>query len=208
MKRAWVGLVLAGLIADGAQAGELRLGAWLGPNVASLDIEGVPEAERESRTDLAAGGVLGWRWNSGWSLQLRPSYAGRGARVQIEGAQADISAGYFELPLLVTRELGSGRARPYLLAGAAFAQRTSAKAKFGATEIDIDDDFESSDASLRFGAGLRGNRDGAEPFVEVEYTHGLKDLNTAGAGLGSEVGAIRNRGFQIRAGVSFGLGEK
>jgi hypothetical protein len=107
--------------------------------------------------------------------------------------------------LLITRELGAGRVRPYLLAGGALGRRSSAKAVSGTQEQDISDDFAGSDASLRAGAGVRLRSVAAQPFLEVEYTHGFKDLNTRGGGLGSAVGAIRNRGLQLRGGISFGI---
>ncbi len=129
---------------------------------------------------------------------------GRGAKVLIGGSQAVIEAELIELPLLATRDLARGRARPYLLAGAAIGWLTSAKAVLGSVEEDILDDFEGTDASVRLGAGVRLASVSGQPFVEVEYTHGLSDANR-GEGLGAGVGAIRNRGVQFRGGFTFGL---
>lgn len=205
MKRA-VLLLSVGLLATPERAAaEVRAGAWAGPNIASLDIEHVSEADRESRTALAVGAVVAWRPGPAWSLELRPSYVGRGSKVRIQGASASIEAWLWEFPLLLTRDLGAGRVRPYLLAGGALGHLSSAKAVFGASEQDILDDFERTDLSLRAGAGARLFAVAGQPFVEVEYTHGLSDANSNGQGLGQDVGAIRNRGIQIRGGFSFGL---
>lgn len=209
MRRSMSALVVgAGLaFGTGAGAGEVRLGVWAGPNLATLQIEDAPEDAREKRTAAAFGSVLAFRFAAGWSLELRPSHVGRGAKIRIAGSQSVIQGTYVEFPLLITRELGAGRVRPYLLAGVALARRSSAKAVSGTHEQDISDDFEGSDASLRAGAGMRFRSVAAQPFLEVEYTHGFKDLNARGGGLGSAVGAIRNRGLQLRGGISFGIGK-
>jgi hypothetical protein len=206
MKRAVRALVAAGMtVTAGTVGAEVRLGVSGGLNVASLEIEDLSDDERDSRTAAAIGAVLAWRPGEAWSVELRPAYVARGAKVLIQGSQVAIEAALFELPLLVTRDLGKGRVRPYLLAGAALAHLTSAKAVLGSVEEDILDDFERTDASLRAGAGLRMANVSGQPFVEVEYTHGLTDLNAENAGLGAGVGAIQDRGVQIRGGFSFGL---
>jgi Outer membrane protein beta-barrel domain len=206
-RRAWVLMAATSVtMAGAARAAELRAGVWGGANVASLEIEGAPRDERESRTAAAFGALFAWRPAEAWSLELRPAYVGRGAMVDVEGARADIRSNFVELPLLVTRDLGGSRVRPYLLAGAALGHRTSAKAVFGSDEQDISDDFARTDVSLRAGAGLRARLSHAQPFLAVEYMHGLKDLNPQRAGIGSGVGSIKNRGIQVRAGVSFGFG--
>jgi hypothetical protein len=204
MRRTLWAVVAAGiLMTAGSVAAEVRLGLSAGLNVASLEIEGRPGDEIETRTVPAFGASLAWRPGA-WSLELRPAYVGRGAKVLIGGSQVAIEATLVEFPLLVTRDLGQARVRPYLLAGAALASLTSAKAVLGSIEEDIEDDFGKTDASLRAGAGVRLAGVPAQPFLEVEYTHGLTDVNE-GAGIGAEVGAIRNRGLQIRGGLSFGL---
>lgn len=206
MKRTVRALAAAGMAAiAGAATAEVRLGFSAGLNLASLEIENLPDDEHEGRTAPALGAALSWRPSEAWSLELRPSYVGRGAEVLIAGTQVDVEATLFEFPLLVTRDLGSARVRPYLLAGAALGFLSSAKAVVGTVEEDVEDDFASTDASLRIGAGARLANVSGQPFVEVEYTHGLTDLNEQRGGLGADVGAIRNRGVQIRGGVSFGL---
>jgi len=205
--RAWlVGTSLAAATAANAEA---RLGAWAGVTFASLEIEDLASGDREGRTTGAFGATLAWRFgDDAWSVELRPGYVGRGAEVRIGGSQVAIEASAFELPFVLTRDLGRGALRPYLLAGAAIGHQASAEAVLGSTRQDISDDFEKTDASLRAGGGLRLGRVSGQPFLEVEYTHGLTDLNAERSGLGGEVGAIRNRGVQVRAGVSFGLGGK
>ncbi len=201
VSRVLVGVAAA--VAVDAGAAELRLGAWGAVNFSSLEIERL-QPEPDGRTAAAFGVAFAWRPNPAWSLELRPSHVGRGARVLVAGSPVDIEATVLELPLLVTRDLGHGRLRPYLLGGAALGHVSTATARFGSTEQDIVDDFERTDASLRAGVGLGWRASSVQPFLEVEYTHGLSDLN-GGTGLGSAVGAIRNRGVQVRGGVSFGL---
>lgn len=206
MRRTVWALLAAGLaITGGAAAAEVRGGIWGGANLARLEIEDLPENEHEGRTAPAFGASLAWRPGDAWSLELRPSYVGRGAKVLIAGSHGVIEATLIELPLLITRDLGGGRVRPYLLAGVAVGWVRSATAVLGSTEQDISDDFGDTDTSLRAGAGARLRHVSGQPFLELEYTHGFTDLNTRSDGLGSGVGAIRNRGVQIRGGISFGL---
>lgn len=195
-------LVALGLaLALEARAGELRLGAWGGANVSALEIERL-QPEPDGRTAGALGAVLAFRPGSRWSLELRPSCVGRGASVLVAGSAVEVRASVLELPILVTVDLGQSRLRPYVLAGAALSHVSKATAVSGATEQDIVDDFARTDTTLRVGAGLAWRGASAQPFVEVEYTHGLSDLN-GGTGLGRAVGAIRNRGVQVRGGISF-----
>lgn len=195
-------------VATGVSASEVRLGAWGGPNLARLEIEDLADSDHEGRTALAMGALLSWRPARAWSLELRPAYVGRGAKVRIAGGQATIEASLIEVPLLVTRDLGGGRVRPYILAGAAIGRSVSAKAVFASREQDISDDFEKTDVSLRAGAGMSLRDMSGQPFFEIEYTHGMTDVNSRSRGLGAGVGSIHNRGIQIRLGVSFGLGGK
>jgi Outer membrane protein beta-barrel domain len=200
--------VLSGGAGEAQGESSVSVGVFGGTNLASLDIEGAPKEARERRTALAVGVLLAVRPAEAISIELRPSYVGRGARVLVAGVQADVEADYIELPLVLTGELGHGRVRPYALASAALGFRTSAKTVTPAGKQDIADDFAGTDTSLRLGGGLRLRSASAEPFVEGEYAWGLKNLNTRATGLGAGLGAIRNRGLQIRAGVSFRLGKK
>jgi hypothetical protein len=195
--------------AEHAAAAELRAGGFLGAHLATIRIgDAPPDLEPTKRTSLALGALLAWRLGESWSIELCPSYLVRGAHVPIASQDVEIRAPFLELPVLATLELTHGRARPFLLAGAGIGIRTSATAVTPSGEQDIGDDFGSTDASLHLGAGMRFPAASAQPFVEVEYAWGLKDLNANASGLGSGLGTIRHRGLQIRAGLSFQLGGK
>lgn len=207
MKRLMLTVVLA-MSASMSFAAEWRLGGVFGANLASLEIKGVPDNENKRRTSGAVGAVLSLRPSDSWSIEVRPGYTAGGAKVVVEGAEATFQAGYLDVPVLVTRDLTSGSTRPYLLAGFAFSHLSSAKVKLRTGTVDIKDDFEGSDTSLRLGAGLRASRSAGQPFIEVEYARGFRNLNTQASGLGAGVGAIRNRGLQFRIGFSVGLNGK
>jgi hypothetical protein len=197
-----------GVLPTRAAAGDVRVGALVGPNWTTLRIEsGPPDLEVKKHTGIAVGAVLAWRPRESWSVELRPSYVGRGSRTVVAGQSVDIRTPFVDLPVVITQDLGSGRLRPYVLAGGAVGFRTSATADFPSGEQDVGDDFASTDASLRFGTGLRWVTASSQPFLEVEYTLGLTDLN-GGTGLGTGLGPIRNRGFQVRGGLAFRLGKK
>ena len=204
MNRLLLTVILA-MSASTSPAAEWRLGGVFGANLASLEIKGVPDSENKRRTAGAVGAVLSLRPSDSWSIEVRPGYTGGGAKVVVEGAQATFRAGYLDVPILLTKDLGSGSARPYLLAGFAFSHLSSAKVKLPTGTVDIKNDFEGSDTSLRIGAGFRASKAAGQPFVEVDYTRGFKNLNSQASGVGAEVGAIRNRGLQIRIGFSAGL---
>lgn len=201
---AW-GLSLA---ASGAFA-EIRVGGWVGANATTLRIEDAPpDLETQRVTRPSVGGILAWRTGDRFSLELRPGSVGRGADVQVEGVRTEIQSRSFEVPLLATFDLTRSRVRPYLTAGLAVGFRSSATATSPRGEEDIADDFESTETSLRVGAGVRFAAVSGAPFIEVEYAQGFNDLNAQGTGLGTGLGAIRNRGVEVRAGFSFPLGGK
>ncbi len=204
MNRLMLTVVLA-MSASMSPAAEWRLGGVFGANLASLDIKGVPDNENKRRTSGAVGAVLSLRPSDSWSIEVRPGYTGGGAKVVVQGTQATFQAGYLDVPVLLTKDLSSGSTRPYLLAGFAFSHLSSAKVKLATGTVDIKNDFEGSDTSFRIGAGLRASKSAGQPFIEVEYARGSKNLNSQASGLGAEVGAIRNRGLQIRVGFSVGL---
>jgi hypothetical protein len=197
-----VAVCLAG--APAASAGEWRFGISAGAALSKLTISGLPAGEIDRRTGGAVAAIAAFRPSDRWSIEFRPGHAGGGARVVVSGAKAEIVANYFELPLLVTRDLGSSNARPYVFTGVALSSLTSAKAKLPTGSTDIQRDFADSDVSFRLGAGVRRAGSGVQPFVEFDYAWGTKDVNKERSGLGAEVGAIENRSAQIRAGFTFG----
>lgn len=208
-RAAWTILWVASLGAPiEAAAGEIRVGVFGGANRTTIRIEnGPPDLQLTRYTGLAVGGVVAFRPGDSWSIEFRPSYVARGTKALVAGENTEIRTPFVELPVLVTQDLGTGRVRPYVLAGGAIGFRTSATAESPSGKQDVADDFESTDASLRFGTGLRWESARSAPFVEVEYTLGLSDLNRT-TGLGTGLGPIRNRGFQVRAGLGFRLGKK
>jgi hypothetical protein len=196
------------LAAGGAHA-EIRLGGWLGANTSTLRFEEAPPGLGTKSATLVSGGViLAWRAGERFSLELRPGSVGRGADVQVEGVRTEIRSRSFEVPLLAAFDLTRGRVRPYLTAGLAVGFRSSATATSPRGEEDIAGDFESTETSLRAGAGVRFGAVAGVPFLEIEYAQGLNDLNAQRTGLGTGLGAIRSRGVEVRAGFSFPLGGK
>lgn len=190
--------------ASPATAGEKRFGISAGLNLSTLQIAGLSASEVKGRTGGAFAAIFSFRPSDRWSVELRPGFTSGGAKVLVEGASAQIVANYIDVPLLVTRDLGSSRTRPYLLAGVAVSSLTSAKAKLPTGSVDIKRDFEDTDLSFRLGVGIRRSGDGSRPFLEFEYAWGTKDANAKRSGLGAGVGSIENRSAQVRAGVTFG----
>ena len=199
------------LLASDAGA-EHRIGALAGASFASLaQTPRVGGTEIENRLGFLVGGVVDFSLGERFGVRLEPMYIEKGADLVIaseEGpgrAAAETVLGYIEVPALLRATVTSGRVQLYGLAGGALAFRTSAKGRTGSDiDADLDRLFETWDVALALGGGVGFDAGGARIFVEGRYSWGLRNLNPFGDD--AEVSSSKNRGAQILAGVSFGLG--
>jgi hypothetical protein len=204
------------LLARPAQA-EMRLGPVLDLNVASVSIDSDELAglETSSLTRYGAGVRFSIDLASGLSLDLSPMYLGKGVEIDVPAGVEDVSRitaryGYVELPVELRYAFLSGSVKPYLLAGPRLSILASGegKAEFvGGSEQteDLKETTKGVDFGVAFGGGVDlavGQK--AHAFVEGLYALGLTNFNDDPADAGA---SWKHRGFEIRAGVTFGLGK-
>jgi len=164
----------------------------------------------DRRTLYGVGGVLEVRLNEHWSLRTEPMYLQKGTQ-NIDGDQVSYKAEYLEVPLFLKLSLGSGSARPYVMAGPSIGFRLSSELSVEDEEIsgtfDANEVTESVDFGIDFGAGLSLRLNGVSFFVEGRYDLGVADFFTGG-----EVGGqltddvnVFTRGLQAMAGITIPL---
>ena len=165
----------------------------------------------DRRTLYGLGGVLDVHLNERWSLRTEPMYLQKGAQ-NIDGDNISFKGEYLEVPLFLKLSLGSGPARPYLMAGPSVGFRLNTEVIFDNAEIagtfDADDVTESVDFGVDFGAGLSLRLSGVSLFVEGRYDLGVTDVFKGGeiAGQVSDDADVFTRGLQTMAGITIPLG--
>ena len=188
-----------------------RIGVFGGSNFAHVTTDALPpEVDLSSRTGFQAGGLVGWDLGPRLSLELQPMFQSKGSTVRIseQGVTAVAHArfNYLELPLLVKYSMGSGRVRPYVLAGPTLGFSRSAKVEILGVEEDIKDQIKSTDFGVGFGGGVRMPAGRTTLFAEGQYTLGLKNIYKPDPGEETEM--AKNRGFQLKIGMSIPLSRR
>jgi Outer membrane protein beta-barrel domain len=201
-----------------------RVGVVGGLNFADAEVEIIRQsADVSSRTLFGLGGVVDLRLSKNFGLHLEPMYLQKG------GASKDIQPGvdfrlkssYVELPIFFKAEFGN-TVRPYLMAGPSVAilLRADLEAELGGIVFkgDAKDATESVDFAAAFGAGVSYPLGRSAIFLEGRYFLGFTNNIKGGtfevaAGplveeltWNKETDKLKNRGFQIMAGVTYALG--
>jgi hypothetical protein len=207
---------------------KLQTGIITGLNFASADVEIMEEgADITSNTLLGIGFILDYGLNDMFSLRLEPMYLEKGigkSELDIQpGVEWELKSSYLELPIFIKAEFGSD-IRPYIMAGPSFGLLLSSELQAEVSGIifegDPKDATENMDVSAVFGCGLDYQMDKFSIFLEGRYSYGF--TNTIKGGIveissghineeiewDKETDMVKNRGFQIMAGVTFPLGEK
>jgi hypothetical protein len=216
--KSWIGLgtAVATLAVVAPAMAEMRVGGVGGVNLATLSTE-EQGVELGTLTRWGAGGVLEVDLGERLAVATRPMFVGRGADIEALPGLGDVAArgpgsyartelDYIELPLLLKYSLPTGGVRPYLIAGPSLGIRLDATgvSKFGTApeeRANLEDDLERTDWGLSAGAGLGTNVGSAYVFAEAVYALGLTNINKD-----ASEGSGKNRGLQIRAGVTLRLG--
>jgi hypothetical protein len=210
-KLIYVGMLL--LFSTIAVAGGTQLGLIGGLNMANLSEE---NAEYDSRMCFGFGGVVELGLGENLALCLQPMYLQKGASEDMMGITADIKLAYLEVPILLKYTLGSGSAKPYLLAGPTIGMNMSSKfvMEFLGVELEADtkDITESLDYGIDVGAGVSIALGKNNLFVEARYNLGLADIFKAGEidfegdKMEMEDYEVKTTGIQIMAGIKMPLG--
>jgi hypothetical protein len=207
-------------------AAKLQLGIIGGMNFSTADVEVMEEgADISGTTVFGIGGVLDYSLNQTFSLRLEPMYLQKGigkSELDIEpGVEWSLESSYLELPIFFKAEFGND-IRPYIMAGPSFGLLLSSelRAEFAGITLkgDPKDATENIDVGAVFGGGINYPMDRFSVFLEGRYSYGFTNnikggtVNISGGNItqdiewDKETDIIKNRGFQIMAGITFPLG--
>jgi hypothetical protein len=193
-------LTLAATAAIPAGAAELRLGPLAGANAATISVTNPePWNAYGTKTRPIFGAIAELRLGPSLSLAVEPAFVGKGFTLteSDETMRADLD--YVEVPLYAKYRLTRGSVRPYVGGGAflGFLRRAEMDG------ADFKDEVKDTDAGLAFGGGIELVSGSATLFLDGRYALGLTNIS---ASLDDTDSEARNRGLQVRAGVTFRLG--
>lgn len=206
-------------------AAQHRIGVIGGLNLADVDAEIQDQpTEASSRTLFGIGGVVDLSLNRTFSLRLEPMYLQKGAgktELAVQpGVEWRAKSTVVELPLFLKAEFGQ-TFRPYVMAGPAIGilLNSDVEARLSGVTFkgDAKEATKSIDVAAAFGAGVSYPVGQSSFFLEGRYSLGL--TNTVKGGTfdiaagpvveeilwDEDTDTIKNRGFQIMAGVTFPL---
>jgi hypothetical protein len=195
-------LLATAAVPAATNASDLRLGLQGGANNGVLSVTNPdPWDAYSTRARPVFGALLEVGIGPNASIAIEPSFVGKGAKYTEYGEESRFEIDYIELPLYAKYRLLTGSVRPYLGAGPSlgFVRRARASGE------DIKDQVKSTDASVAFGAGIELASGNAAFFVDGRYAVGLTNI---AKGSEDPETKVRNRGLQLRAGVTFRLGGK
>lgn len=143
-----------------------------------------------SKTGFVAGVHFGIPLGSNFLLQPEGLITQQGASV----GDGDLTLTWFQVPLNLRLNFGSGGLRPFILGGPYAAFRLSCSVD-QVIESNCDDlSLGSSDWGLDFGGGIRFSNF----FLEARYNLGLKDISDLSQGFDS-----KQRTFMVILGIAF-----
>lgn len=198
-------LVPAGVAAQG-----VLIGVKGGVNSATISLDGDDIPESTSKSGFV-GGVFA-QFNLGSTFAIRPEglLSNKGLKISAEGIDADVTARYIEIPVLLAARLGNeGGIRPQIYAGPVISFESSCKvAATGAVSFDLDCSDEngidletkSSDFGGAAGVGLEIPVGALNLIGDARYTFGFSDI-------AEEDGlTAKNRAWSFMAGAALGIG--
>lgn len=208
---------------------QIQIGPLVGTNLSGLSIDpDVQGRNINTKTGFTAGAVIIYNFSSMFGIQLEPAYTQRGA--SIYSAQTDvglileieqtIEMDYIDIPVLFKVSFDGNFIKPYLLAGAniefplentkvridkVIANGEDVTSIIPSEVIEQELKNESIDYGLNFGAGISLPLGSIDMFFQAQYNLGLSDINDEAPQEGVEQGVIKNKGFQLKAGVLLSL---
>jgi opacity protein-like surface antigen len=205
----WGNVACALLALSGVARAETRFGVHGGATL-HTQVESPSEEDVEigNRTAFSAGLLLDIDVSDRLWIRFAPGWVEKGSTIGFELFGDDVEArfklGYVELPMTLNVSVSSGSVRPYVTGGGTVAYlaraRVAGRNPDGVeNEEDAKESFEDWDFGLTLGGGLEfGER--TRGFVEGRYTWGL-----ANVAADSDDFSLKNRGWQVLAGLTFGL---
>ncbi|MGO3183745.1 MAG: porin family protein [Aequorivita sp.] len=177
------------------QSQEIRLGAKLGLNVASLGGDSYGLGSLGSRTSFHIGALAEIPLSGNFALQPEILYSGEGSNFSFGSADTDIKLDYIRVPVLAKYYIIDGLSAEL---GPSFGVLVSAKA---GDDDDVKDAYKGFDAAIAVGATYRLDMG---VFFSLRYNKGLLNVNEDYKEDGINY-SYKNQSnvFQVSAGYSF-----
>lgn len=190
MKKILLFIAVATITFTTAQSQEIRLGAKLGLNIASLGGDSYGLGSLGSRTSFHIGGLAEIPLSGNFALQPEILYSAEGADWSLGTlGSSDLKLDYIRVPVLAKYYFIEGLSAEL---GPSFGVLMNAKAG----DEDIKDGYNSFDVAIAVGASYRLNMG---VFFSLRYNKGLLNVNDTNE---SNIKTQSNV-FQISAGYSF-----
>ncbi len=205
---------------------QVKIGVQAGLNITDINVDLTQDGfNTATRTRAIMGGIISYDLIPILSLQLEPAYVQKGAAVNFSilesgflvDIKANISADYFDVPILLKASLPSGLIKPYLIAGGSIAFLLGdAKLKVDEATINGQDvlslipsdmlppeklPVKSTDFILCLGGGFTIPVGPLDVFIEGRYDMGLKNINDDP----NDNTEFKTTGVQLKAGILVGL---
>lgn len=190
MKKFLLCIAIATLTFTTSQSQEIRLGAKLGLNVASLGGDNYGVGSLGARTSFHLGALAEIPLSGNFALQPEILYSSEGSDWSLGTlGDANIKLDYIRVPVLAKYYIIDGLSAEL---GPSFGVLVSAKAE----DDDVKEGYKSFDAALAIGATYRLNMG---VFFSLRYNKGLLDVNDV------DGSTFKNQSnvFQVSAGYSF-----
>lgn len=212
----------------------IKLGVRGGLNIANLSFDpditaSIPGSSKSSRTVFLVGGIFQLGFAGPFALEIEPTYIQKGAKVEGNNLVVNIGGlnyqvdkltlteklSYLEIPILFRVYLPVPGIKPYAEAGPAIGFNMSSTlttdVSVGGQSNSEDTDEKDNTSSVEFGLALgAGIEYSIAPFtslvLDLRYSLGL--TNTASnqsTQPGEQSQTVKTNGFQISAGLMFGL---
>lgn len=206
---------------------QVRIGVIGGLNIANMKavVDNGTTADVSSRTLFGVGGVVDLGLNEVFSLRFEPMYLQKGAgKTTLEtqpGFDWKMKSTVLELPLFVKAEFGE-KVRSYIMAGPSIGILLSSDIDLDLGVVTLTGDTKkvtkNLDVAAAFGGGVRYPVGNISIFVEGRYSYGLSntvdggDVDLVAGPVVQQItwekkDKIKNRGFQLMAGVTILLGK-
>ena len=208
------------------QAQDFYYGVQGGLNLADLDLQSASGTEilTSSRTEYGIGGIIGYKLDDHFALELEPTYLRKGGTQMANAGNPniDITLSVLEIPLFMKASFGT-TVRPYVKAGPVlgFVLSSEAESEQGGVVggnasqtylADLNNVIKNMDFGVTFGAGISFLAGKYTIFVDGRYSIGMIDLFQAGqiewrsaddsfVVESNESSELSTKGLQIMAGM-------
>lgn len=194
------------------QAQDTRLGLVGGVSIANLG--GDDAGDTDSSLGLSGGAFLSVGVNESWAIRPGVYYVEKGFEVSDGASELELNLDYIEVPLLLEfRVPTTGAMGVHLFGGPAVALEINCEFEgsdetgSGSVECDAPEfmgffDTKTVDFGLMLGGGIDfAASESVDIVIEGSYNLGLTSIDDSGADAD-----VKNRAFQIHAGLSFPMG--